>query len=210
MLKNKSLLIFVSIILALQFVSASTFKQYDVTDFAIPCVIDDSPCGNTATCQITIQYPNASYLVDNADMSYHAGGLFNYTVLFNTLGTHSTKVSCSQSGLNATSTFKILITTTGLDNNNTLPLFLALGGFILFIIAIFARNLYIGFISGMVFIVLGIYMMIYGLGNISDFYTQTLSYVALGFGLLVFISAGYEAISDTGVRIWKNNDDFDE
>jgi hypothetical protein len=82
-------------------------------------------------------------------------------------------------------------------------LFLALGGFIIFIIAVLTRNLYIGFISGAVFIVLGIYLMIFGLGSISDFYTQTLSYVSLGFGLLIFLSAAYEAITDTGIHLWK-------
>ena len=102
------------------------------------------------------------------------------------------------------------VTTTGKSNNNAVPISLAVLAFVIFFIALIARNLYMGFISGVVFIVLGIYMMIFGLGSIANFYTQAFSYVSLGFGLLLFLSAAYEAINDTGIHLWTRGGEDNE
>ena len=104
------------------------------------------------------------------------------------------------------------ITTTGNDAPYTIPLFIGLAAFILLIISFLIKNNYIAAIAGMFFIVLGIYLMIYGLGIISDFYTQTLAYVSLGVGLLLLLASAYSAINDSNINLFgigRGDDDDD-
>jgi hypothetical protein len=44
----------------------------------------------------------------------------------------------------------------------------------------------------------GVYMMINGLDNLANIYTQAIAYTAIGFGTIILMVAGYKAISDTG------------
>jgi hypothetical protein len=168
------------------------------------CVLLPQSC---ATCSYnnisSVTYPNSTIALGQVQMIKN-GNSYSYNFCNTTaLGKYIVNGFGDPSGSVETWAYDFEVTTTGQQNNNTIPIMLAIAGFIIFIIAIISRNLYIGFISGIVFIVLGIYLMIFGLGSISDFYTQTLSYVSLGFGLLIFLSAAYEAITDTGIHLWR-------
>lgn len=179
-------------------------KQYD-------CVILKQICGTCSYVSISsVSYPNSSQALGEVVMVPN-GNEYEYQFCNTTaLGRYIVNGYGDPSGIEETWAYDFTVTTTGQNNNNTIPLYLALAGFIIFVIAIVSRNIYIGFISGTVFIVLGIYLMVFGLGTISDFYTQTLSYISLGFGLLVFLSAAYEAITDTGIHLWKKGGDDDD
>lgn len=168
------------------------------------CIELKQTCGNCSYVNLTsVLYPNSTPVIINSMMTKD-GSSFNYTFCENSaLGNYIVNGIGNPDGVPTIFAYNYVVTTTGNNQNNTIPLFLGLAGLILFLIAIFSRNLYIGFISGVVFIVLGIYTMIFGLGFASDFYTQALSYVSLGFGLLIFLSAAYEAITDTGIHLWK-------
>lgn len=99
------------------------------------------------------------------------------------------------------------VTTTGKDNWNTLPLFLLLGGFIIFGFASYLKNEYIGLLSGMLLIVAGIYMMIYGLGLFQDMYTRAISFITLGIGLMIsFIAVVEMFYTDLGIMGGKEDD----
>ncbi len=61
------------------------------------------------------------------------------------------------------------------------------------------KNGWLGLFSGFVFIILGIYSMIYGLGVIQDQYTEMISYVILGWGLILcFVAIAEELYGDGG------------
>ena len=91
--------------------------------------------------------------------------------------------------------YDFFVSTTGDARGSTLPLFLAIAGMLLFIIAVWIENEWIGFLAGSAFVIDGIYLMIYGLSSINDMYTRTLAFIALGFGLILIIAGGYEAIT---------------
>lgn len=80
-----------------------------------------------------------------------------------------------------------------------LVIFLALSvlGLLLLIIAIWSENEWLGFISGVCFMLAGLYSMIYGLNNIADLYTRGLAFVFIGLGLLFEIVAGYKIVDST-------------
>ena len=90
-----------------------------------------------------------------------------------------------------------------------MPLAIILFALIILFFAIYAANEYIGFISGALFILSGIYVMIYGFGEFSGTYIRSLSFILIGLGILIFIAAAYEAISRTGVSLISRDDDED-
>jgi len=202
------ILLIAIIFLQLTFVSAieslGTFKQND-------CIQLMQICSNCSYNNISsVLYPNSTQALGQVVM-IKIGTNFVYTFCNTSmLGNYIVNGYGDVEGLVTVWAYNFEVTTTGNSNNNTIPLFLALGGFIMFIIAILTRNLYIGFISGTFFIVLGIYLMIFGLGTMADFYTNALSYFALGFGLLIMLSAAYEAIADTGTTLWKKGGGDDD
>jgi hypothetical protein len=64
--------------------------------------------------------------------------------------------------------------------------------------------------AGILFIIFGIYTIVYGLGFVSDFYTQAIGYVTIGMGLFIFLASAYSAINDTGVNLFGKKEDDDE
>lgn len=90
------------------------------------------------------------------------------------------------------------VTTTGNSSPNSIPLFFFLGGIIILIIAFIFKNEYFGLFSGFLFIVAGIYMMIYGLGIIADDYTRIIAYISLGLGIIICFTSVYEMFNGEG------------
>ena len=175
------------------------------------CVGLKQICSNCSSVNVTsIIYPDSVEVIINSEMT-KAGSNFNYTFCNNSqLGNYIVNGIGNPDGTATIFAYNYVVTTTGNDENNTIPIFLALAGFIILIIGISIRNLYIGFISGVMFIVLGMYMMIFGLGFVSDFYTNSLAYVSLGFGLLIFLSCAYEAITDSRIHLWNKGGEDNE
>lgn len=196
------------IFMQLSFISAvdtlGVFKQFSCIELIQTC----SSCSYVNISSVL--YPNSAQASGLVAMT-KLGTNYNYTFCNTSqLGHYIVNGYGDDAGILTVWAYDFKITTTGNDSNNVILLFLALGGFIIFMIAILTRNLYIGFISGTFFIVLGVYFMIFGLGDTADFYTQTLSYFALGFGLLIMLSAAYEAITDKGNTLWKKGDRDDD
>lgn len=94
-------------------VHALIFPQNVDIDLKIPCTLDDVPCSTSASCNLTIVYPNSSYLINNINMTNLGNGDFNATTRFIELGDYPTEVNCNDAGRNATSNFPITITQTG-------------------------------------------------------------------------------------------------
>jgi hypothetical protein len=84
------------------------------------------------------------------------------------------------------------VSTTGDTKDLYVPLILGIAGFLLFIIAFISKSEYVGLFSAFIFIVLGLYLRIYGFGSIETAYTQMFSWIILGFGLIIGFSSLYE------------------
>jgi hypothetical protein len=199
--KIYSLFIFLIVIMFMQltFVSAietlGTFKQSD-------CVQLIQTCSNCSYNNISsVLYPNSTQALGQVAM-VKTGTNFVYTFCnTSSLGSYIVNGFGDVEGTLTVWAYDFEITTTGNSNNNTIPLFLALGGFIILIFAFALKNNYLGFMSGILFIILGIYVIIYGLGFISDLYTQTVGYVSIGMGLFIFLASAYSAINETGINL---------
>jgi len=148
------------------------------------------------------------------------GYSFNYTLngaYTQDIGTYTVETICGD-GINVKSgIYSFEVTTTGASMNSSLWIALVMIAIslVLFIIALYADNQYIGFITGISFIVSGMYIMIYGFGALADLYTRTIAIVILALGLIVFfISAFHEHGDDYGLARYfggsnKERDEYD-
>jgi len=118
------------ILTVLPLCNALVFQQNQVVDLKIPCTLEGYPCSTSALCNLTIIYPNSSYLLDNQGMTNLNTGDFNYSLTFIEIGDYSTKVQCVDGIYNSTATFPITITHTGSE--------LSVGQGIIFLIFVIA------------------------------------------------------------------------
>jgi len=112
------------------------YKQGEVVDLKIPCVNNGTQCSNATLCNITINYPNGSVLVNNKRMKY-SGTFHNYTLQdSNNAGQYSSTVFCSDISKNGYSNFFFTINNIGMvDNTDILGVIIFfIGIIILFII----------------------------------------------------------------------------
>ena len=171
-------------------------------------------------CNITrIIDPDHNVLL--SDIVMNKGG-YNFNAPLNgmytqEIGSYTVETVCGD-GINVKSgIYSFEVTTTGGSMN--LSLWIALTmiviSLVLFIIALYADNQYIGFITGISFIVSGMYIMIYGFGALADLYTRTIAIVVLALGMIVFfISAFHEHGDDNGLGRYfgvpsKERDEYD-
>jgi len=142
---------------------------------------------------MTITYSNGTTFIANNATTALGTGLFSYgAVVFHEVGNYLIYEFCIDGTKSYSNTETITVTTTGKDNWNTVPIYFWIAGLVILGIGLYQRNELFGFLSACLFIVAGIYIMIYGFGIFNDMYTRTLSYVSLGFGLIIAFASVIE------------------
>ncbi len=172
-------------------------KQYETLNLFETCEVNGFACDSSFVCEITVIDSDHNVLVLNESMTRNET-IYNYT-LTNTslLGEYLAPVYCNNitlSGKNPDG--KITITTTGRAPHIKLMIFLLISAFILFVLSIYIQNHAIGFTAGALFLLTGIYLIIYGFGDIRDVYTQSLAWVIIGLGLFITIVASVEWLEE--------------
>jgi len=128
----------------------------------------------------------------------HNPSYFNYTLPLDnyTNGFYKCDMTCTDSGNSGFQTFYVEIETGG---NVILFLILAFASVILMMTALVMQNEYIGFISGCLYIMTGLLVIIYGIGNLSNMYTDSIGWVSLGLGIMFMVASGYSAAAGSGI-----------
>jgi hypothetical protein len=137
---------------------------------------------------------NGAHIIINNNISFGSTS-YDYFITINGLtnftqpGVYPYVVACIgnsnvESGVYSS---QFIVTTTGIGSNYTIPIFLLVVSTIFLILAFMFKNPPIAFISGILYAIIGMYLMIYGFGNISNFYTQALSLIVLSFGLIIML-----------------------
>lgn len=183
------------------------FKVGQSMNFKAACTYLGAPCNISAGCNLTLQNSTGGYTLDNVIMTHHTNGDFSYVIPAQVIGNFNGKVFCSQGGYSYTTPFTLDVTPTGDNRGVGLFLILALGSFILLVMALLLKNEYLGFITGALFITTGIYTMIYGVGPLSDMYTRTIGYSSIGLGLIFLVASAYSAIESGKINILGSDDD---
>lgn len=90
---------------AVDLIDAGTFKQNTASNFRFTCELDNGlPCGATYSCNVTIQYPNSSLLIDNKQATLING---KYNITFpdtSVLGQYNYVLAQCSNGTNGGST----------------------------------------------------------------------------------------------------------
>lgn len=195
---NKKIIIFLMMgLFLISFVSAITFKQYDPAYLKLPCSYNGTNCDITAVVNISIVYPNGTTMVDNQLMNNNGNGMPDYTLPnTNTIGIYTFKMSATQYGVSDSASGKFSITSTGINSNNKIPMYLLIFSVVLLILGFWFESPPMGFFSGILFILTGVYLMIYGFGDINDLYTRAFAYIVIALGMIISILAGFSMMDD--------------
>jgi len=94
---NKKYILMFAILLVLPLILAQTYQQHKDIDLKIPFEVNGSVASSSATCNISINYPNGTYLKENASMTNRENGDFNITLnasRINPSGKYEWRVFC--------------------------------------------------------------------------------------------------------------------
>ena len=199
-MKNKIALLLLVVTLLLPTISATayTFEYSKDAYFRLSCDTDGTPCNDTTVdCFITLRNPNNEYLLNNIAMTIEASGDATFIIPASDLTeispAYSGKVYCTDGAISNVETFTMEVNGTGDDRGIALFIILAIASLLVIILAVVSENEYIGFLGGALFIMTGMYSLIYGIGNLANMYTQAIAYVSIGLGFLFLVAAGYKA-----------------
>lgn len=132
-----------------------TFKAGDCIQLKQIC----SSCTNVTITSVS--YPNSTIALGTVIMT-PSGNEYVYNFCnTSALGRYIVNGAGDPGGQTQVWAYDFFVTTTGNNAPYSIPLFMGLAAFILLIFAFGMRNNYIGFISGALFLVLGIYLMVY-------------------------------------------------
>jgi len=121
---KKTILMFMGI-LFISLVSAQpNFYVGESTNYEIKvsCENQGNFCSGSATCNITLVYPNSSLLVDNQAMTNLNNGYFNYPLIpsqTTPTGEFTGRTGCTDGNLSATTTFNYEVNPTGTELNTS-------------------------------------------------------------------------------------------
>lgn len=154
----------------------------------LPQISDATSCNITA-----IRFPvNSTYALRNVEMEKN-GSSFNYSFCStNTLGTYIVEGICDD----VVWVYDFEITTTGMPSTSKIPLFLLIASIVLFVVGIVIESPPVGFFAGILLIMSGMYVMIYGFGDIADLYTQAFALIILALGSIVTVLAAFSWVED--------------
>lgn len=167
-------------------------KQSTSVDIFETCTAQGFACDSDYECNITIINPDLDIGVREGIMTRDPP-TYNYTFTdTNILGLYNIHIYCSDGTNSGHSDLVLQVTTTGRPPEIKLAIFLLIISFVVLILALYFKNNALGFISGVLFLITGIYLIAYGFGDIADMYTQAMGYVIIAFGLFTTLIAGYE------------------
>jgi hypothetical protein len=197
-MKIKMVMMVILLFILLPMISAAKYvKQSEDVTLTLPCIVQGNYCSASAICNTTIVNPNNLILLNGITMIRN-GAIFEINLTAaqtSVLGEYQFNVACVDGSRSGSRFLKFYSTPTGDGRGVGLFLILAFVSFILFITAVVLKNEYLGFISGSLFLMTGIYTMIYGISTLNDLYTRTISYIFLAVGILGVLVSGIELIA---------------
>lgn len=200
----------VSLILVIIMISLTSASIEDLGDLKSGnCIQLVQSCATCTYNNITlITYPNQSIALQGQYAMTQNGATYNYTFC-NTaaLGMYTVSGLGNLDGTPKTFSYIFNVTTTG--GNSSMPLFLIIIGLALIFMVIFliTKEHIFGVISGMIFMVTGVFVMIYGIGSLADDYTRAISIVCIGLGLLFTIASAYNWATDDDSNFSEEDED---
>lgn len=206
-MKTKIILIVVLALLVLPILikadSNLIFSHGSTIDLKIPCVFEElAYCDSYASCNLTVNYPNGTNLINNQPMTYN-DAYFNYTLNENqteVIGEYPSTMVCTDQGAAGFSSFSFQITSIGAKNefliNLALFIFIIIA-IVLFMVGLNKEDAWITMLSSFMFIFAGFWIYYNHIYYFPEFINLVLSLVLWGFGAYILLKTAYE-LADTG------------
>ena len=195
---RKSLLIGVLFLFMISFVVADTIKNTHKigtnVDLRIPFEVDGGAASSSADCNVTLTYPNETIVFSNSTATNNNKGIFNITLSQEkniALGWYEWVAFCCDGSKCAGGYGDFKVTTTGGERGFTIFLVLIIGALVLFVFGYYSDIEFLVFFGGILFIVGGVYSMIYGIGDSADLYTRAIAGVIIGMGMVLIVASIY-------------------
>ena len=136
------LLLGLCLILAVSLISAQqNFKQNNIIDLKVQCIINGSYCSTNAKCNITVLSPNNTLLLNNQKLT-NQYSYYNYTSsLFTDVGNYKCSSTCCDIGFCGTEPCDFTITPSGFEisTGQAIIYIISLGfGVIIFFLLLYA------------------------------------------------------------------------
>jgi|TARA_R100000750_G_scaffold62840_1_gene58453 hypothetical protein len=191
-------------------------KENTDYDVKVSCENQGNFCSSSVACNVTFVYPNSTILIDNQEMTNLNNGYFNYSLIpaqTIPVGKYSGRTGCTDGNVSATTTFNYEVTSTGIKGesifNNPSLIFFGILSFAFLFLGVYFSNPSMGFIGSIIFLLMGVYMMIYGFNNITDFYTRGAAISIIGLGFIFMFASAYEWMG-LGNEFGNEGDYYDE
>lgn len=155
-------------------------------------------------CKITgLKYPSGVAIVVPVVMT-KTESLFNYTLAGAFViehGRYTVTGHCSAGGEYLTWAYSFLVTSSGREEgnvlNNPIQIIFVIFALILLAMGIYLRVPPLGFLGSIMFLLVGLYVMLYGLDGVTDLYTRGIAITFIGTGFFFMIVSAYDwAIGD--------------
>lgn len=185
---------------ALSAAPSHIYKIGDDVQISLPVFNNNhSKASPLVDCYITVKDPKQNVIVNDQQMTNSSSGIFNYTMDWEVAtlsGEYPVSIRCGDTADFGSSSFTILLTPTGEAQlsifNNPLLIIFTIIAIVLLVMAVYFRIPSLGFLSGFIFTLLGVYVMIYGFNNVTSLYTQAAAGVYLAMGLVFLFTAVFE------------------
>ncbi len=157
-------------------------------------------CPSCSYVNITsITYPNGTVFLN--ELMQQNGTNFNYSlpdssqigkVIYSVIGDKNSASPPQEQ------TLCIEIESPSAGQGLNIFIILILCSFLTLVFAVLFKVDWMAFFAGILFIITGVYTMVYGIGPLNDMYTRSIAGVALGIGIIVMIVSGYESLEGEG------------
>ena len=183
-----------------------TYKQYEPIHLTQTCYEAGAMCD---ACNISsITSVSSIPIVENIVMTKGVSE-FNYTFTqTSSLGLYYVNGYCVAGTDIQNWRYSISITPVGgPENNTTFFIILFVIALILLILAFIFHNYIFSMLAGFLFMITGVYGMIYGIGDITNLYSRMVSYIIIALGAIITIVSGLDLIGSIERRSTSEDDD---
>jgi len=177
------------------------FKRLDAAQLSFTCFNEPAVdiCSASFNCTATIFYPNTTIMVQESPAT-RISNYYNVSIPdTSVLGYHKYNFLCTDGSTGGQSQDQYFqINPTGEVQfsilNNPFLIIIFILGMALIIVGMSLGNTIFGFIGSMALMIGGIYSMLYGFGEYTNFYTRAVALFILGVGIIFMFVSAYETI----------------
>ena len=174
-------------ILPLASASLGTYQQNS-------CVDIKTILNTTAANISSLSWPNSTAIITNRVMN-KTGYTFNYT--FCSTRVEGTYVYDYVDAIGNVYVNNFIVTPTGDTTSNTFFVVFCIISVVLLLLAYVFKNTVFAFLSGLAFLVTGVYTMINGFGDVTTTYTYIVAVIIIGLGAILAITSALDFMDET-------------